>query len=797
MKKNVAVPVICVLTVLAIVLGILNFTNSASKQKEISNLTAEVSDKMGQIEALNADVTAKVKEIETLNADVADRDGQIESLNADVAGKDEQIKKLNADAADKDNQIKALNADVADRDGQIESLNATVVEKDGQIESLNAAVAEKDSRIKKLDADAAEKANQIKALNADVADRDSRIEALTADAAIRAGQIEALTADVYDKAGQIEILNADAADKSEQITALYTAAAENEKELEALRLDNEMKDGQIRALTTETEAKDRMVTNLREIIGEKDKAIEILQSGLTPEAAPVRVLPQEGTENKPEEEKPEDRKESVREDVKTLVSDLKEAAGIIKEDVRETAKDVKAAVGEKVEEKKDGLMAAIREKAEGIKQAAKEVKEAVEEKVEGVKKTVGALKSAASFDLQVQPFALKEKITLNKDKLAMVAGMLLGGDAEKMALLNQIIDLVNSAEYTVLYDGTNAEAFISAKGEDLASVLMRGDENGLKLYSDLTPGYCFVINGADLAGMMPGKKADMSKIKLAGAFVGPLMKLVSGIRLGEEEAVNETLLETEFTSRTPVNMSLKEIALLGLNTVREVIGNEEIGGMLSGLKEKGLNLSVDQIDEAIRSVEATGDEEMPVLDAGMYKNENNDMVFKVEVTQDGKIVSRSVGGKVGDNGVSEVQIGNKVYVSFKAGKDGVNILIRVKGMEFAIDVVPEQRENGTAYIASVSFLNMEILKIELEIQKDVTLTGKLDTEGKKEITIRDFRQNKELAEEIAKDFLTNYKPVLDEKLQKVAPELMPVFSGLEKIIGNMTQKIPLGMIPGQ
>jgi len=92
---------------------------------------------------------------------------------------------------------------------------------------------------------------------------------------------------------------------------------------------------------------------------------------------------------------------------------------------------------------------------------------------------------------------------------------------------------------------------------------------------------------------------------------------------------------------------------------------------------------------------------------------------------------------------------------------------------------------------------MEILKIELEIQKDVTLTGKLDTEGKKEITIRDFRQNKELAEEIAKDFLTNYKPVLDEKLQKVAPELMPVFSGLEKIIGNLTQKIPLGMIPGQ
>ena len=520
------------------------------------------------------------------------------------------------------------------------------------------------------------------------------------------------------------------------------------------------------------------------------------------------------------EEKVEEKKEAVKEDVKTLAADIKDAAGAIKEDVKEKAEDVKAAVEEKAED----IKATVEEKAEDIKEKAEDVKAAIEEKTEEVKAAVeekaeeikaaaeGAevaaedeTKSLATVPAlslpQLKPMTVKEKVTLNKENVSAVAGMLFQGDKGKIEKLNQLIDFVNDMEYTVLYDGVDAEAFVSVRGEDLASALVLRSDDGFQIYSDTYPSYYVNLKKEDLKGMggenfqMP---ANVDPSKLMQAFTVPVMKMLSGVKFGEVEKVEETMFDTVFTAKTPINMTLKEMALLGLNTVKEIMDNEEVAKILDGLKDKGVKISVSDIDEAIKSVEASKDEEVPDVDAGMYTNEKNDMVFKVDVTQDGKMVSHSVGGKVGNSGVSEVQIGDQMYTNVQAGKEGVHMVIRVSGMEIGIDALPEKRENGIAYVATVSFMKMEMAKIEVEKINDGILTGKFNIDGKQEITLKDLKEQKtELIKAVYNDAKTNYLPALKEKIQKIAPEMMSLFSSAKKLVKNAPQMIPQQMLPAQ
>ena len=557
-------------------------------------------------------------------------------------------------------------------------------------------------------------------------------------------------------------------------------------------------------------------------------------------------------------EKSEDIQAEIKEDLKTLAADVKAAAEEKAEEIKAAAEDVKAAAEEKAEEvkaaaedvkaaaeeKAEDVKAAAEEKAEEVKEAAKDVKDAVEEKAEDVKTAVeektedvkeaaedvkaaveekaedvkaaaekttenikaiaeGAeitttteVKETSPLELLKTPMTLTEKVTLNKENLDMVAAMLLGGDEGKIAKLNQVIDFVNGMEYKVLYDGKDAEGFISTKGEDLSSFLMQRDENGVKLYSDMFPSYFFEVRKEEIQSILSKMPANTDPSKLGEAFAAPMLKMMSGVKFGAPETVEETLFDTEFTTKTPIDMTLKEMALLGLNTAKEVMENEETAKLLASMKDKGVDFSVDQIDQAIKAVEESKDEEIPAVDAGMYTNANNDMVFKVDVTQNGELVSHSLGGKVGDSSRTEVQIGNQAYVYVKAGNEGVDVIIRAKGMEFGINAVIEKRENGRALVTTLSMMGMEMVKSESEVIKGATLTGKFDTEGKQAITIKDLKgKAKELAKEMVNDAKVNYMPVLKEKIQKIAPEMMPVFSSMEKLFKNTVQTMAPKMVP--
>ena len=594
--------------------------------------------------------------------------------------------------------------------------------------------------------------------------------------------VKTLAADVKDAAGAIK---EDVKEKAEDAKAAVEEKAEDVKE----KAEDAKAAVEEKAEDVKEKAEDAKAAVEEKAEDVKEKA-EDVKAAVEEKAEDVKAAVEEKAEEV--KKKAEDVKAAVEEKTEEVKAAVEEKA----EDIKEKAEDVKAAVEEKAEDVK----AAVEEKTEEIKATAEDIKAAAESADAAAKNEMTAIAAASVMPkFELKPMTVKEKVTLNKENVSAVAGLLFQGDKGKIEKLGQLIDFVNDMEYTVLFDGVDAEAFVSARGEDLASALVLRSDDSYSVYSDMYPNYYVDIKKEDLQGLagenfqMP---ANVDPNKLTQAVMTPVMKMLTGVKFGETEAVEETMFDTVFTSKTPINMTLKEMALLGLNCAKEIMDNEDVAKLLKSLQDKGIKISVSDIDEAIKAVEASKDEEVPDVDAGMYTNEKNDMVFKVDVSQDGKIVSHSVGGKVGNNGVSEVQIADQMYVKVTAGNDGAFITVKAQGMEFAINVVPEKRANGRALVATISFMNMEMAKIEVEKLNDGILTGKFNIDGKKAITLKDLKEKgKELAGEVINDAKTNYLPVLKEKIQKIAPEMMSIFSSAKKLVKNAPQMIPTQMIP--
>ena len=526
------------------------------------------------------------------------------------------------------------------------------------------------------------------------------------------------------------------------------------------------------------------------------------------------------TEAPAEEAKTEDKAAEVKADIEKTAEDVKtdvektaedvkaaaeEKAEEIKEDVKEEVKAVeekaeeaKDAAGEKVEEAKDAAGEKVEEVKADVEEKAAEVKAAAEEKAEEIKEDIKAAAEGAEVAAEDEakkapkPFTLNAKYTLNKQAVSMFGAMLAQGNESRLEKINSIVDFVNGLDYQLLFDGENAEGYVSLKGEALSSFAAKDQGETIKMWMDEFPNYAFIAKKG-VSNIAPTFKLpeNLDKEKLTESFMKPVMKMLSSIKYGEPETVNEEILGTTFTTKTPINMNLKEMALVGLNAVKEMLEDEQIASLIEQLKAKGIKIDITGIDEAIANVEKSKEEELPQVDAGVYTNENTDVIVRVIVTQDGKEVAHSIGGKLGDGGVSEYQMGDKMAFSMRASKEGVNMTVKAQGMDFGLTIVPEARENGAAAKATLTMNGMELMTAEFEKLDEATLKG-LSVEAENVIDVTEF-QDKEKAQELGKamveDMMKNYKPALKEKLEKVAPEMVEILFKVKELVKNNADTI--------
>ena len=509
-----------------------------------------------------------------------------------------------------------------------------------------------------------------------------------------------------------------------------------------------------------------------------EESAEAPEAGDKAETAEAEVKEAAAAVKAAVEEKAEEVKEEAKEKAEEVKEEIKEKAEEVKEDAKEIAETVEEKVEEKIEEAKEKA-----EAAEEVKAAAEGAEAAAEDEAKAEAGEAGGVLSMLRKP-ELRPVTVNGKVALNQQTMSMVGDMAAQGSESRLAKINSLIEFVNGLEFKAAFNGKDAaEGYVAMKGESLASFEVRGSSEAVTAITDVIPGYSFTASKADLAGSMSEMSLKVDPQKLMQAVMQPVMKMVGEAKISEPEQVDETILDTVFTSKSTIDMTVKEMALLGLNTAKEILGNEEVISLLGQLKAKGLEIPADKIDQLIEQVSSSKDEEVPEVDVSIYSNEKQDLIFSTVIKKDGQEISNSLSGSIDGKGVYEYHMGDQLDISVRAGKGGAYVTVKASGMEIALNIVPRPCENGKAATATVTFSGMEVLTADIEILKEGEITGAFDTANRTELTIKDLKEKKtELAKDLLQDATANYKPVLKDKLQKVAPDMLSVFASLKRMI---------------
>ena len=363
-------------------------------------------------------------------------------------------------------------------------------------------------------------------------------------------------------------------------------------------------------------------------------------------------------------------------------------------------------------------------------------------------------------------------LTLNSQAVASLAG---GANESMLKTVNAICDIVNNLGIRFVTDGVDSELFLSPKDETVLTAAILKDDNGLKILSDLIPNSILSLSAEDLGSM--GNQLSVSPETLMNLFAEPVAKVTAEItsHIGENEAVEETIRDVVFTRKAPLNMSFRELSLLLLNTAKEITSAEEFVKLQDMLKQFNISFDAASIDQAIEKINNSKDEELPVMDAGVYSNEAGDSVTRILLTRDEQTVT-VLFGTIAEVSVVDAAIPDQfkfLLTSDKTGTTELSLDITAQpGMMISISGKITVNESDVTGDFKVSFGGMELVTVSFRKTGSGELTGALGIEGKTEYTVKDLQdQTSEKYAGFMKDIQVGAMSLLSRAM-KVVPSIM-------------------------
>jgi hypothetical protein len=215
-------------------------------------------------------------------------------------------------------------------------------------------------------------------------------------------------------------------------------------------------------------------------------------------------------------------------------------------------------------------------------------------------------------------------------------------------------------------------------------------------------------------------------------------------RVGEPEAVEETIHDTVFTAKMPVNMTTKEIALLVLNAVKEITASEDFSKLQETLKQINVDFDPASIDQAIEDITNTSEEDMAAMDAGIFTNESGDNVTRILLTQEEQNIALLF-GTVGEQTVVDANIMEQLKLGLNIDKAGAaNLSLEIvpqAGMVIGITGVITPDENGVSADFKAGISGLDLLAVTFRQDNIGELTGALGVVEKTEYTVGDLQDN--------------------------------------------------------
>ena len=363
------------------------------------------------------------------------------------------------------------------------------------------------------------------------------------------------------------------------------------------------------------------------------------------------------------------------------------------------------------------------------------------------------------------------KLTLNSETVSALAG---GNETA-----STVVDLLNTLTIQAVSDGVDREITVSLKDHPVLGFALLSDDASMSVLSDLFPSYILKVDAAAFgaAAVQPDASA-LAGLQEKFSAIGE--QVLS--KVGAPETISEELYGAAFTVKMPIEMTTKEVALLGLNGIKSILSTGMLDSYLAQLKQVGVNvdLNAEQIDQAISSVEAKSDEELPAMDASLLSNEAGDALFRALLTKDEQDVNITMGSVAGGV-VVDLAVLNQLTFQLQSDAEGATAL--------ALEFVPQEgltvslkgniskvTDGKKTADFTVTMNGVDLAVLNAETVPGGVLTGRFAIDGKTEIGLQDMQdQQGEAFQGFMADVQTGLVQVLSNAIQ-AAPEIAPLLT---------------------
>ena len=215
-------------------------------------------------------------------------------------------------------------------------------------------------------------------------------------------------------------------------------------------------------------------------------------------------------------------------------------------------------------------------------------------------------------------------VTIDRDGLG---NLLKGMGLESIApVIDAVAAICNEGTETVVVAPDGLEYDLSVKGQSLINMAAAMDEAGITLVSNLIPGHAVTLSVESIMGALLGMVSqateatdglDTNGVQIAfGTYMNDFSKAVSAAIVPGDPVAGDYVLDgITFNYAVPVEVDTYAIVNAAQETIYNIFSDETILTFLEGLKDKGINISVDSPEDLNLNFE-----EVPEVKVNFYMN---------------------------------------------------------------------------------------------------------------------------------------------------------------------------------
>ena len=383
--------------------------------------------------------------------------------------------------------------------------------------------------------------------------------------------------------------------------------------------------------------------------------------------------------------------------------------------------------------------------------------------------------SVAESAEEKKPFEVDVTFEINPQFLQ---GMIGAQDEASAKIGEAVAGLINGLKFHGLNDTNASEVEITVNDKHLANLAVINElDKGLKIHSDLFPNSVLDMQIENMPTV------DTSAITDHEALVKPVIDAIDQFKgkISEPEYTAENMFNTDFTKKSHVDMTSKEILLTAMNALKDLLGNEQMQSVLDSMKKSGMEVSLDDLEDEIKELEEADEEDLPKINADIYTNDGGDNVIRITAEQDESKADLKIGTVAGadvmDCYIDETNIAMK---SVDGEKTELIINTVMQGTPFVISVVADEQATPKKVDVTISVMQTPLFTVHVTTQETdgvllKALSEKYNADEKAVYSIKDISEgNEEIMNALMNDVQNGAGSALATLLQEF-PALAALF----------------------